>query len=106
MSGSKLRIPAHDLSAESVKWCLVCGVLPRARVQNGDAPYRLIQDRHGSPERGAIIKGAAGPIAQTDAHALSGGRWLMIAGAVLVMLGLSVVHAGQRHKTLGGTSGF
>jgi hypothetical protein len=27
-------------------------------------------------------------------------------GAVLVVLGLSVLHSAQRHKTLGGTSGF
>jgi hypothetical protein len=36
-------------------------------------------------------------------HALSDGRWLMIAGAILVVLGLSVLHSAQRHKTLGGT---
>jgi hypothetical protein len=27
----------------------------------------------------------------------------MIAGAILVVLGLSVLHSAQRHKTLGGT---
>jgi hypothetical protein len=33
-------------------------------------------------------------------------HWLMIAGAVLVVFGLSVLHSAQRHKTLGGTSDF
>jgi hypothetical protein len=52
--------------------------------------------------------GGARPVRslRLTSHALSDGRWLMIAGAILVVLGLSVLHSAQRHKTLGGTSDF